>query len=195
MATLHDILVDAGDGEALVTLGSEFGLSPQQTESAVTALLPAISTGLKKATATPEGLGNLFGIMGYQQDLHEMHGDPEAALGPGGRAAGNDVLSVIFGSPDVSLAVVDQAQKFSGVSSEILKKMLPALAGIAVSGLMGGKSSRAVSQRSGTTGSSANKHRRETASGGRSVGLYCAGARQGHSRGTNQADNRRRWTD
>jgi hypothetical protein len=84
--------------------------------------------------------------MGYQQDLPEMHGDPEAALGPEGRAAGNDVLSVIFGSPDVSRAVVDQAQKFSGVSSEILKKMLPVLAGVAVSGLMGGKSSHAAPQ-------------------------------------------------
>ena len=95
MATLHDILADAGDGEALVTLGSEFGLSPQQTESAVTALLPAISTGLKKATATPEGLGNLFGIMGYQQDLPEMHGDPEAALGPEGRAAAENLAQNI----------------------------------------------------------------------------------------------------
>jgi hypothetical protein len=32
---------------------------------------------------------------------------------------------VILGSPDVSRAVIDQAQNFSGVSSNILKKMLP----------------------------------------------------------------------
>jgi hypothetical protein len=38
--------------------------------------------------------------------------------------------------------VIDQAQNFSGVSSDILKKMLPVLAGVLVSGLMRSSSSR-----------------------------------------------------
>jgi hypothetical protein len=144
MANLYDILNQARGGEVIAMLGREFGLTPQQTEASVMALLPAISTGLKQATATPEGLGNLFGMMGYQRDLHAMYGDPKVAFAPQGRAAGNDVLSVIFGSPDVSRAVVDQAQQFSGVGSGILKKMLPVLAGILISGLMGGKSGQAA---------------------------------------------------
>ena len=78
--------------------------------------------------------------MGRQQDLKEMYDDPETAFAPEGAAAGNDALSVIFGSPAVSQAVVDQAQKFSGVSSDILKKMLPVLAGVLVSGLMRSRS-------------------------------------------------------
>jgi len=73
--------------------------------------------------------------MGQQKDLPALYDDADTALGPEGLAAGNDVLSVIFGSPDVSQAVVDQAQKFSGVDSNILKKLLPVLAGILVSGL------------------------------------------------------------
>jgi hypothetical protein len=36
----------------------------------------------------------------------------------------------MFGSPDASRAIADQAQQFSGVSSAILKKLLPILAGI-----------------------------------------------------------------
>jgi hypothetical protein len=44
-----------------------------------------------------------------------MYDDPEMAFGPDGVAAGNDALSVILGSPDVSRAVIDQAQNFSGV--------------------------------------------------------------------------------
>jgi hypothetical protein len=144
MPNLYDILADAQRGDAIATLAREFGLTPQQTEAAVEALLPAISTGLKQATATPEGLGNLFGVMGHQRDLHAMHGDPKTAFAAEGRAAGNDVLSVIFGSPDVSRAVVDQAQQFSGVGSGILKKMLPVLAGILISGLMGGRSGQAT---------------------------------------------------
>jgi len=144
MSGLHDLLTEAQDGNAMEMLGSEFGLSPRQTEAAVTALLPAISAGLKQATATPQGLGNLFAVMGYQQDLHAMYDSPEVAFAQEGRTAGNDVLSAIFGSPEVSRAVVDQAQRFSGVGSSILKKMLPVIAGMLISGLMGARSGRAA---------------------------------------------------
>jgi hypothetical protein len=136
MASLFETLCNAHDGEAITALGRQFGLTQTQAQAAVTALLPAISTGLKQSTTTSDGLGNLFGMMGQQQDLRQMYDDPGTAFAPNGVAAGNDALSVLFGSPDVSRAVVDQAQKFSGVSSDILKKMLPVLAGILVSGLM-----------------------------------------------------------
>jgi hypothetical protein len=142
VASLYETLSNAHDGEAITALGREFGLTTTQTQAAVTALLPAISTGLKQSTATPDGLGSLFSIMGQQQDLQQMYNDPKTAFAPKGVAAGNDALAVIFGSPDVSRAVIGQAQKFSGVSSDTLKKMLPVLAGILVSGLM----------RSGSTG-------------------------------------------
>ena len=69
MANLYEILADAQQGEAIAELGREFGLTTQQTQAAVAALLPAISMGLKRSTATPEGLGNLFALMGAQPDL------------------------------------------------------------------------------------------------------------------------------
>jgi hypothetical protein len=142
MASLYEILDNAHDGETVAELGRQFGLTSAQTEAAVTALLPAISTGLKQSTATVDGLAKLFGVMGQQEDLQDMYDDPQAAFGSEGVAAGNDALSVIFGSPEVSRAVVDQAQRFSGVDSNVLKKLLPVLAGIIVSGLT----------RSGSTG-------------------------------------------
>jgi len=146
MPSLYELLDNAHDGEGMTALGREFGLTPTQTEAAVMALLPAISMGLKQSTATVDGLGNLLGVMGQQQDLQDMYDDPETAFGPDGIAAGKDALSMIFGSPDVSRAVIDQAQNFSGVSSNILKKMLPVLAGVLLSGLM----------RSGASGKSAS---------------------------------------
>src|SRR5262245_7274178 len=158
MNNLYEILDTAHGGEAMALLGREFGLSPGETQSAVMALLPAISTGLKQSTATPEGLGNLCGMMGHQQDLQTMHGDPKAAFTQDGRAAGNDILSMIFGSPDVSRAVADQAQQFSGVSSGVLKRMLPVLAGIVLSGLMGSKPGKASPQSPTTNGRRARRH-------------------------------------
>jgi hypothetical protein len=129
----------------MANLGRRFDLTPAETEAAVAALLPAISTGLKRSTATPEGLGNLFAVMGIQQrDLRAMYDDPETAFGRQGIAAGNNVLSMMFGSPDVSRAIADQAQRFSGIDSGILKQLLPVLAGILISGLMRGGSGQAA---------------------------------------------------
>src|SRR5271166_4312287 len=146
MANLYEILDNAHDGEGLTALGRQFGLTSAQTEAAVTALLPAISTGLKQSTATVDGLARLFGMMGLQQDLQDMYDNPETAFGSDGVAAGNDALSVIFGSPDMSRAVVDQAQKFSGVSSDTLKKLLPIVVGTVLSGMMrSGSTKKSVS--------------------------------------------------
>ncbi len=136
MANLYEILDSAQNGEAIATLGREFGLTPEQTQSAVTALLPAISAGLKQSTASVDGLGNLFALLGQQKDLPALYDDPTLALSPGGLAAGNQALSLICGSPEVSRGVVDQAAKFSGVSANVLERLLPALAGILLSGLM-----------------------------------------------------------
>ena len=144
MASLYETLSDAQQGEAIAALGREFGLTPEQTQAAVESLLPAISLGLKQSTATPEGLGELFAIMGRQTDLHGMYDDPRAAFSREGRAAGNEVLAKMFGSPDASRAIADQAQQFSGVSSAILKKLLPILAGILISGLMRSGSGQAA---------------------------------------------------
>ncbi|MGA7457320.1 MAG: DUF937 domain-containing protein [Methyloceanibacter sp.] len=136
MANLYEILADAQSGEAMSELGREFGLSPQQTQLAVASLLPAISMGLKRTTATPEGLGNLLAVMGAQPDLHAMYDDPQVAFSREGRAAGNAALSRVFVSPDASRAIADQAQQLSGISSTILKKLLPVLARIIISSLM-----------------------------------------------------------
>src|SRR5262245_9072371 len=141
MANMNDILASAWNGQAIAKLGGEYGLTPEQTQAAVAALLPAVSTGLKRATATPEGMANLLAVMGQQRDLRAMHEDAAAAFGQQGRTVGNELLSVIFGSPEVSRAVADRAQLQSGIGSAILKKLLPVLVGMLISGMLGRKSS------------------------------------------------------
>ena len=148
MANLYEILAGAQHGDALAELSDQFGLTPQQTKAAVAALLPAISIGLKRATETPEGLGELFSLMGRQPELFAMYDNPSAAFSRDGREAGNAVLAKMFGTPDASRAIVDQAQHFSGggVTSAILKKLLPVLVGMIISGLMRSGSGKAAQQ-------------------------------------------------
>jgi hypothetical protein len=136
MPSLGDILENSQGGQAISTISHELGLTPEQTQDAVTALLPAISLGLKRSTTTPEGLANLFRAMGAQQHLGAMFDDPKMAFSQAGQAAGNDLLGVLFGSPDVSRAVADQAQQFSGIGSSILRKLLPIIVGMLISGMM-----------------------------------------------------------
>ena len=144
MPNLYDILADAQHGDAMAELGQQFGLTPQQTQTAVAALLPAISVGLKQSTATPEGLGNLFALMAQRPDLFAMYDDPKAAFSRQGRDAGNAALAAMFGSPEASRAVADQAQQLSGIGSSILKKLLPVIVGMILSGLMKSGSGRAA---------------------------------------------------
>jgi hypothetical protein len=144
MANLYEILADAQHGEAMAKLGREYGLSPQQTQAAVAALLPAISMGLKRSTTSPEGLGNLFALMGAQPDLLAMYDDPQTAFSRQGQAAGNAALARMFGSPDASRAIANQAQQMSGIGSAILKKLLPVIAGIIISGLARSGSGKAA---------------------------------------------------
>jgi hypothetical protein len=145
MANLYDILASAQHGDALTELSDQFGLTPQQTQAAVAALLPAISLGLKRATETPEGLADLLATMGTKGELFAMYDDPRAAFSRQGRDAGNAVLAKMFGTPDASRAIADQAQQFSGgsVTSSILKKLLPVLVGMIISGLMRSGSGKA----------------------------------------------------
>jgi hypothetical protein len=146
MPNLYEVLADAQHGEAMASLGDEFGLTPEQTQAAVASLLPAISMGLKRSTATPEGLGNLLALMAQQSDLYTLYDNPTVAFSPEGRAAGNAVLSTMFGSPEASRAIAAQAQNLSGVTSAILKKLLPVIVGMIISGLMRSGSGRAAPQ-------------------------------------------------
>lgn len=144
MANLQDILANAQHGEAMTLLSRAYGLTPDQTQAAVEALLPAISLGLKRSTATPEGLGDLFSVAAQQPELFAMYEDPDAALSPAGVAAGNAALANMFGSPEASRAVAAHAQQLSGVGGAILKKILPVLVGMLLSGLMRGGSGQAA---------------------------------------------------
>ncbi|MCC0058581.1 MAG: DUF937 domain-containing protein [Hyphomicrobiaceae bacterium] len=144
MANLQDILANAQHGDAMDLLARAYGLTPEQTQAAVEALLPAISLGLKRTTATPEGLGALFSVAAQQPQLFAMYEDPGAALSPQGVAAGNAALANMFGSPEASRAVAAHAQQLSGVGGAILKKILPVLVGMILSGLMRGGSGQAA---------------------------------------------------
>ncbi len=134
MNNLFDIVMNAGNGQAVQAMMRQFGLNQAQMTSALEALLPAFSQGLKRNTADPYGLGAVMQAMmagGYGQ----FFTNPAAAFTPAGMSAGNAVLGQLFKSKDLSRAVASQAAAATGIGQEVLKQMLPALATMLMGGL------------------------------------------------------------
>jgi hypothetical protein len=137
MMNLFEMMTQAQGGNAMQNMAQQFGLAPEQAQSAVEALLPALSMGLQKQTESVDGFQNLLQMFGNGQfsGFHDADGDgiPDNAA-----TQGNDVLGQLFGSKDVSRAVADQASLMSGVSATILKQMLPVIASMVMGGMFKG---------------------------------------------------------
>lgn len=122
---------EQGDSSPQIDVGgiaSQFGLSADQANAAVGALLPAVLGGLDKTEETG-GLGSIADIVSGMGAPHE---DIDG---------GNTILGQIFGSKDVSRQVASQASQQTGISDTILKAMLPVVAALVaqqVSKKMGG---------------------------------------------------------
>ncbi|MBL8588753.1 MAG: DUF937 domain-containing protein [Methylobacteriaceae bacterium] len=132
MFNLDDILRQAQGGGAIDNLARQFGLSPEQAQSAVEAMMPAFQMGLQRQAQSAQSMGDLFGrIAGGRYG--QAYDDADAARGSVGD--GNDALSMLFGSKETSRAVAAQASAMSGVSASIIKAMLPVVASMLLGGM------------------------------------------------------------
>ncbi|MEH6756344.1 MAG: DUF937 domain-containing protein [Parasphingorhabdus sp.] len=137
--SILEILQKSGGIE---TMARELGVNETVAQAGAAALLPSILGGFKKtAQSQPSGLDGLGGLLGQLGG----GGLLDSVLGtqPTPVDKGNDVLGQIFGSKEVSRTVAAGAEQQTGISSELLKKMLPVVA-MMVAGYMakqGGESS------------------------------------------------------
>ncbi len=124
-------IMNALQGEGgVAAIARELGVDEGTAQSGVAALLPAVMGGMQNtAEAHPQGLGGLGAILGGLGGgglLSQLTG-PE----PTDPGAGNNVLGQIFGSKDTSRAVAADAASQTGLSPDLLKKMLPLVAMLA----------------------------------------------------------------
>lgn len=133
MPSLFEMMANAQNGNGIDALSRQFGLSQEQTQAALQALLPAFSQGLKRNVADPYGLGAFMTAMARGQHA-AFFDNAEAAASPAGVDEGNAILGQLFGSKDLSRAVADQAARATGIGQNILAQMLPVIASM----LMGG---------------------------------------------------------
>lgn len=134
MYNLSDILQSAQGGQAINNIATRFGLSPEQAQAAVQALIPAISAGLTKAATNPGTLGSV--ISAVTDSAHQASfNNPNAAQSADATQKSSDTLSQILGSNHVVQQIAQQASAVTGIRPDILMQILPVVASIAIGGL------------------------------------------------------------
>ncbi len=131
---LLEAILGAQSGASAQQAGASLGLNQSQTQNAIAALLPAISSAFKRNTNNPEGFAQL--IQALQGGNHDEYlRQPERMGRPESITDGNAILGHLFGSKDVSRAVAGHAAQKTGIGADILKKLLPMVATMAMGSL------------------------------------------------------------
>lgn len=134
MTPLIEMMKQSGNGQAMEAVARQFGITPEQTEAAMEALMPAFSQGLKRNASDPMGFANFMQALSNGHHVNYFE-HPEQAMSREGMMEGNAILGHLFGSKEVSRAVADQAAHMTGLSQSIIKQMLPTLAPMILGGL------------------------------------------------------------
>lgn len=134
MLPLFDLMMKAQNGDAVEAMAKQFGLAQEQMTEAMAALMPAFSTGLKRATGNPYDFSALMAAIS-SGSYGKYFEDMAKAFSPQGIADGNAILGQIFGSKEVSRAIAAQAAQMSGIGQDIYKQMMPAVANAMIGGM------------------------------------------------------------
>ena len=131
---LLDAIMNSHQGAAVQQAGASVGLGPGQTATALAALVPALADGFKRNAGSVDGLAGLIGALANGQ--HQRYLDTPAILTqPGAIPEGNGILGHVLGSRDASRQVATQAAAQTGISAEVLKRLLPLAATLVMGAL------------------------------------------------------------
>jgi len=131
---LLETILDAQNGGVVRQMANNFQLNEGQAQSAIGALIPALTRGISRNTSRPQGLEDLVGALARGKHS-EYIDNPDALKQPAAVDEGNGILGHIFGSKEVSRQVASHAAENTGIDSGILKQMLPMLASVAMGAL------------------------------------------------------------
>jgi hypothetical protein len=135
MFSLNEIFQNAQGGQAANNLAQQFGLSTEQVDGAVKALLPALSMAFLSKLENPSELGGLISSLSDGQHTSTF-ANAGAAQTPEATEKGNDILSQLFGSSHVLTQIAQQASSITGLRADVLMSMLPVIVSMLAGGLL-----------------------------------------------------------
>ena len=134
MFNLYQIVTGAQGGQALDNLAQQFGITREQADSTVKALVPALSTAFMTKAAHPGGLQEIAGAM--TDDTHrQAYADPNVAQAPPVQQKGGDIASSIFGNNAIVQQVIQQASTYTGIPAQTIQQMLPVIVSMVLGGV------------------------------------------------------------
>lgn len=134
MSNILEELFGDDNKAAIDEVQKNFNLTEKETRVAVEELIPALSRGLQKNTESGAGMDELLDALRTGKHRQYME-KPETLGSPATTKDGNDILGHIFGDKKVSREVANRVSKKSGISSTLLKKMLPIVASLVMGAL------------------------------------------------------------
>lgn len=136
-------ILNAQNGAAVSRAGSQVGLAPDETTAALSALVPALAAGFQRNIQSQGGLESLMAALASGH--HGQYVDNPASLSdPTAITDGNGILGHLLGSKEVSREVASRAAAQTGLSPEVLKRLLP-LAATLMMGAFAKQSGRVAS--------------------------------------------------
>ncbi len=132
---LNDIMQAAQGGQGVGNIASQFGLSPEQAQAAINAMMPAFSQGLQGAVSNPGGMGAILSQMASGAHTGAFTGGAQPGVAQPGAAPGGDILGSIFNNPQIMGQLSQHVGQMSGLSPQVIQQMMPAVASILVGGL------------------------------------------------------------
>lgn len=149
---ISDLLFDKSNSNVISEFANNFGVNENQAKDAISTLAESLSRGLGANTQDVKGLDSLMDAL--EKGKHSRYIDEPSVLGKKETTKdGNDILGHIFGKKEVSREVANQVSQKSGISSAILKKMLPVVAtmvmGALSKGVLGGSKGGVSRSKSG----------------------------------------------
>lgn len=127
MTDILQMILQSQGGNAAHNVAERFGVSDAQAGSAISALLPALLSGVQKNVGQQGGIESLLGALaggGHQRYVE----DRETLFREETIQDGNGILGHLLGSKDVSRQVASRASSQTGIGEDVLKKMLPVVA-------------------------------------------------------------------
>ncbi len=128
---LYDLVLGEQNKGTVSQVARQFDLSEDQARSAIGQLIPALQRGMQHNSKGEKGLDELLAAI--EKGKHQRYvNEPNILNQRQTTDDGNSILGHIFGSKKVSRRVADHAAKGSGLSSGLIKKLLPIVASIAM---------------------------------------------------------------
>jgi hypothetical protein len=130
MYNLNDILASAQNGAFFDNLARQYGVSAEQAQTVVKAMIPQFSAAMLQ----PGALASVFEGM-TRSSIQQAFQNAAAVQTALTTQQGGTILDQIFGNAALTKEISDQIAARTGLKPDLVAQMIPAIASVALGGL------------------------------------------------------------